>query len=236
MELGLIAGLWVGGSTILGALLTLLRTRLPGTREVPSMDFALGMMLAASAFALLLPAAQGSWAKGFEAFLVTALMALAGALGMMLLARILSRGSSAMLFVTAMMLHNLPEGLASGAAYAGLDGMSSTSLVAAIMLQNIPEGFATVLAFRALGLSTPWALVGGISSGFVEILGGGLGGEFVRETQNALPMLLALAGGAMLQVTLRELLERLHQRPPRLIVHLMGGASVVLFTTWAGNI
>lgn len=236
MELGLIAGLWVGGSTILGALLTLLRSRLPGTKALPNMDFALGMMLAASAFSLLLPAAQGSWAQGMEAFTVTVLMALLGAAAMFSIGRILHSSSPAKLFVVAMMLHNLPEGLAGGAAFVGLSNLGSSSLISAIMIQNIPEGFATVLAFRALGLNSTQALVGGIASGFVELLGGGLGGMFVTTTEAALPSLLALAGGAMLQVTLRELTERFHAHPPRLYSRIMSGAGFVLLLTWVGNI
>ncbi len=236
MELGLIAGLWVGGSTILGALLTLLRSRLPGTNSLPNMDFALGMMLAASAFSLLLPAAQGSWAQGMEAFIITVLMALLGAAIMFTMGRVLSSSSPAKIFVVAMMLHNLPEGLAGGAAFVGLSNLGSGSLISAIMIQNIPEGFATVLAFRALGLSGPQAMLGGVASGLVELVGGGLGGMFVTTTQAALPSLLALAGGAMLQVTLRELTERFHAHPPRLYSRLMSGAGFVLLLTWVGNI
>jgi zinc transporter, ZIP family len=236
MELGLIAGLWVGGSTILGAMLTLLRSRLPGTQALPNLDFALGMMLAASAFSLLLPAAQGSWAQGMEAFIVTILMALLGAAVMFAISRLMSTSSPAKLFVVAMMLHNLPEGLAGGAAFVGLSNIGSSSLISAIMIQNIPEGFATVLAFRALGLSGPQAMLGGIASGLVELMGGGLGGMFVSTTQAALPSLLALAGGAMLQVTLRELTERFHAHPPRLYHRLMSGAGFVLLLTWAGTV
>lgn len=236
MELGLIAGLWVGGSTILGALLTLLRARVPGTNSLPNMDFALGMMLAASAFSLLLPAAQGSWAQGMEAFTLTVLMALLGATIMYAIGRLLHTSSPAKLFVVAMMLHNLPEGLAGGAAFVGLSKLGSGGLISAIMIQNIPEGFATVLAFRALGLSGPQAIIGGVASGLVELIGGGLGGMFVTTTQAALPSLLALAGGAMLQVTLRELTERFHAHPPRLYSRLMGGAGFVLVLTWIGNI
>jgi ZIP family zinc transporter len=235
MELGLIAGLWVGGSTILGAMLTLLRSRLPGTDALPNMDFALGMMLAASAFSLLLPAAQGSWALGLEAFTVTVLVALLGAAIMFAISRVMSTSSPAKMFVVAMLLHNLPEGLAGGAAFVGLSSMGSGSLISAIMIQNIPEGFATVLAFRALGLSSTQALMGAIASGLVEFLGAGFGGAYALHTQTALPALLALAGGAMLQVTLRELLERSHARPPRLYPRLMSGASFVLLLTWAGT-
>lgn len=236
MELGLIAGLWIGGSTLLGVVLTLLRQGLPGTKELPNMDFALGMMLAAAAFSLLLPAAQDSWSQGLGVFLVTLAMALTGALVMYFLGLLLSKGSAAMLFVLAMMLHNFPEGLAGGAAFVGLPEFSSAGLMGAIMLQNIPEGFATVLAFRALGLSTKTAIAGGVLSAVVEVIGGGLGGAFVQQTQYALPGLLALAGGAMLQVTLRELFERFRQHPPRLYQHLVSGMGVVILLTWAGTL
>lgn len=236
MFMGLIAGLWVGGSTVFGALLTLFRKHLPGTSALPNMDFALGMMLAASAFSLLLPAAQGSWSRGIEVFAVTVLMALAGAFAMYALARLLDGGPAATLFVIAMMLHNLPEGLAGGAAFVGLDSLGSTGLISAIMIQNIPEGFATVIAFRALGLSTRNALIGGMLSGAVELIGGGLGGAFVEHTEAALPALLALAGGAMLQVTLRELGTRLKLHPPFIYQKLFGGAAVVLILTWIGNV
>ena len=236
MELGLIAGFWVGGSTILGSLLTFFRPSFPGADKLSSMDFALGMMLSAAAFSLLLPAAQTSWTQGLAPFFGTIMLALFGAGVMYGLSQLMQQKSGALLFVVAMMLHNFPEGLAAGAAFKGLTSASSLGLVGAIMLQNIPEGFMTVLAFRSLGLDARYARVGAIASGLIEVLGGGIGGAFVHHAENALPFILAVAGGAMLQVTIRELLERVKLAPPKLPERLFSGMAFMIAVGLLGSI
>ena len=146
--------------------------------SVLTLDFAIGMMLAASALSLISPAYSSLPSFDFNhvAFVTAAL--LGGIVFILGLGRVLEvssgQSSRAAVFVIAMMLHNLPEGMAAGA--------GGNKVLAAIALQNIPEGMTTALAFGGA-----WA---------------------ANATTASLPYILAFAGGAMMSATLRELWER----------------------------
>ncbi|MBX2988695.1 MAG: ZIP family metal transporter [Bdellovibrionaceae bacterium] len=210
---GLIGGLSSGLATCLGTLLFLLPTRAGQKVErFISFEFALGMMLAASIFSLLLPALQEPRVD------LTLLAVVFGVVFILVLERILVRSphlsandSRASLFIAAMMLHNLPEGIAPGAALAGTSLHQSLPMIGAIALQNLPEGYTTALAFHALGASRRKAALGGFASGLVEISGGVIGGLLVGVVDGILPRLLGFAGGAMLIVTSRELWHRFRE-------------------------
>ena len=175
-------------------------------------------MLSAASVSLLWPAGQAALVQGVHAIRLVIIAFAAGVVFIygvgVLLERIPTgmkeRGgsSSAWLFVIAMMFHNLPEGLASGAAMGGLDLTHGLPILGAIAIQNLPEGLATVAAFVALGLRQRTAFWGGVASGGVEFFGGVLGGIALGVIDNVLPVLLAFAGGAMLLVSIREALER----------------------------
>jgi zinc transporter, ZIP family len=205
-------------ATIAGSAASYLRTK-DGFRLTThmSLDFALGMMLAAASVSLLLPAGQAAFVQGFHAVALTALSFGGGVFFIYGVGKLLrhvpdsmtERGAnpSAWLFVIAMMLHNLPEGLASGAALGGLDRAHGLPILGAIAIQNLPEGLATVAAFAALGFRQRIAFFGGVVSGLVELVGGILGGLLLGTIENILPIMLAFAGGAMLFVSLRETIE-----------------------------
>ncbi len=203
-------------------------------------------MLAASAFSLLIPAGQEALQRGPMSLLGVAVALVVGALFISSVGKLISKSaptsslaavdelaarstfenveeasrvrSRGILFVIAMMLHNFPEGLASGAALGGLSATSGMgmahgwSLLGAIAIQNLPEGLATLLAFRALGLSQKTAFLGAFASALVELVGGVLGGVLLQMTHGILPMLLSFAGGAMLYVSIREVRERIGHR------------------------
>lgn len=206
-------------ATVIGSAASYVRTR-GGYRLTShiSLDFALGMMLSAASVSLLWPAGQAALVQGIQAIRMVIVSFAAGVAFIYLVGLLLDRvpasmsarggSSSAWLFVIAMMFHNLPEGLASGAAMGGLDFKHGLPILGAIAIQNLPEGLATVAAFVALGLRQRTAFWGGVASGGVELLGGVLGGVLLGMIENVLPMLLAFAGGAMLFVSLREALER----------------------------
>ncbi|MEN0059696.1 MAG: ZIP family metal transporter, partial [Bdellovibrio sp.] len=139
----------------------------------------------------------------------------------------------ALLFVTAMMLHNLPEGLASGAALSAdsLSQANGWTVVGAIVFQNFPEGLATAAAFLSIGLSRRAAFAGAVLTGVMEILGGALGGLFASWTSASLPYILAFAGGAMISVTLEEIFVKIRETQMRYLWQkefLMGALCVVL--------
>ncbi|HRO67172.1 MAG TPA: hypothetical protein PL182_06390, partial [Pseudobdellovibrionaceae bacterium] len=161
--LGTIGGFASGAATCLGTLLFLIPTwRGKQIDHLISIEFALGMMLAASVFSLLLPSLSETWTSTDIGHFVGALISiLLGVVFISHLGKILSdfaafKGGNQrpVLFIVAMMLHNLPEGVAPGAALAGMKLDQSLPIIGAIALQNLPEGFTTALAFRALGAST----------------------------------------------------------------------------------
>lgn len=227
---------------MVGGLISLLSTTIGATlvfagknkrfnpMSVLTLDFAIGMMLAASALSLISPAYSSLPRQDLPQVGMVTLSLLGGILFITVLGKILElssgQSSRAAVFVIAMMLHNLPEGLAAGA--------GSNSVLGAIALQNIPEGMTTALAFVALGLSVPAAFLGAFASGLVEMIGG-FGGEWATaQTQTALPFILAFAGGAMMSATLRELWERCQENGWSILAKkefLMGGLLI-----WGMNV
>lgn len=209
--LATVGGLISFGSTAFGSALAMLR--LPGQRfaswRLP-IDFALGLMISAVAFSLVGPAAVeafGDWTRfapiGFGLY--------AGVLMIMALHRLMHRFEGAkgqqgqLLLAIVLMVHNFPEGLASGAALVGLDPVQARTVLSSIALQNIPEGLLMVACLRALGVSTMWSLAGGIGSGVIELFGGMGAGVLLNGSAAVLPFLLATAGGAMLTSVIMEL-------------------------------
>lgn len=213
--LATLGGLISFGSTSFGALLALLRFLQPPTQQwrLP-IDFALGLMLSAVAFSLVGPTALDAVGGGHLEKLAPIMGGLVlGALVIAGLHRLAQRfqsstvSSSQLLLALVLMVHNFPEGLASGAALAGLDGAQARTVLSSIALQNIPEGLLMVICLRALGASNALALAGGIGSGLIELLGGIGAGFLLSGTKDILPFLLASAGGAMLTSVFIELGE-----------------------------
>lgn len=218
---GLMASLFAGLATGLGALPVLYLRRSKEKLMAPLLGLAGGMMLAASLFSLLVPAVQSLAASAAPLPLaaLTALALLAGAAAMQHLDQRMphahvetvtpqAQPARLGLVVTAIAIHNLPEGLAVGvAASAGVDhGMSL-----GIALQNIPEGWIVASALLVIGIG-PWRAAGiALATGLVEPLGGLLGVVASTLAGSALPIALASAAGAMLWVVSHELIPASHQ-------------------------
>lgn len=238
--MGLLAGALTGLSTTLGAL-PVLRNKTTGWNPWKSLnlDFAIGMMLAAAAFNLIGPA----YSSSHSSFGVSLALAL-GVASIYGLSHLIhgfapsewSHHRRAWLFVTAMMLHNFPEGLASGAALSA-DSISLANgwtVVGAIVFQNFPEGLATAAAFLSIGLSRRTAFLGAMATGLMELFGGALGGVFTALTSNSLPFILAFAGGAMISVTLEEIFAKMKETRMRYILQkqFVAGALCVILMNW----
>lgn len=151
-----------------------------------------GAMLAASIWNLLLPALQTgrTWAMAGFALGLTALL-LPERLGV-------SRLPAGSALMTAVVLHNIPEGLAAGAG-------DSAGLTLGIALQNIPDGAVAAVPLLALGCSRRRAFGWGVLSGAVEPLAAGLMLAFAPALTPLMPLLLGFAAGAMTFVVFREL-------------------------------
>lgn len=214
MAMGILAGWITGLSTIVGALPILHKVKRWNPWRVLNLDFAIGMMLAASAFNLIGPAYSASSSN-----VGVTIALLLGVLSIFGLSRWIhkmtpetgSKNQRAWLFVIAMMLHNFPEGLASGAALSATSSATGWATVLAIVIQNFPEGLATAAAFLSIGFSQKKAFWGATLTGVMEIFGGTLGAVFTSTTSSHLPLILAFAGGAMMNVTLGEVVAKMRE-------------------------
>lgn len=248
LRLAMLGGLAGFGATALGALAGVVLRRLSARAEDSLLGFAAGMMLAASSFSLILPglaAAKemtGSGALG--ALTVTGGMAL-GVLLMLGLDRFTphehdstgpcgpgcERIGRVWLFVLAITLHNLPEGMAIGVSFAQGDMGVGLPLTGAIAIQDIPEGLAVVMALRAAGVKAwPAVLLAG-ASGLMEPLGSLFGAGIAGGLALAYPVGLGLAAGAMIFVVSHEVIPETHRNGHQTsaTLGLMAGFAVMMF-------
>ena len=219
------------------------------TRTQDSMlGFAAGMMLAASAFSLILPGLEA----GLELFgsePAAALTVVIGlGLGVLLMLGLdhftphehestgprgpeFERLNRVWLFVLAIALHNLPEGMAIGVSFANGDLGVGLPLTTAIAIQDIPEGLAVALALRTTGLSALKSVLVAAASGLMEPLGALVGIGMSSGFAVAYPVSLGLAAGAMIFVVSHEVIPETHrnghQTPATL--GLMVGFAVMMF-------
>jgi len=236
---GLQASLLAGLATGLGAIPVLFLRRPQPSLMAPMLGLAGGMMLAASFFSLLMPAAGivAASAAPLPLAILTGSALLAGAALMQTLdgrfphthvERLDDSDATPRLalVVVAIALHNLPEGLAVGvAAAAGADH----GMTLGIALQNIPEGWIVASALLALGMPAWRAAAIALATGLVEPLGGLVGVIATSLAGAALPLALAGAAGAMLWVVGHELIPASH-KPGRIssgTAGLVGGFAVM---------
>ncbi len=194
------------------------------------LGFAAGVMTAASVWSLLIPAMDQSEKMGRWAFLPAGMGVWLGVLFLLLLDHVIphlhhegeeAEGPAVGLPKTAMMvlaviLHNIPEGMAVGVVCAGwLTGQSDISMMAVIVLalgiaiQNFPEGAIISMPLRAEGASKGRAFAWGVLSGVVEPLGAVLTICMAELFTPVLPYLLGFAAGAMLYVVVEDLIPEM---------------------------
>ena len=194
--------------------------------------FAAGVMVAAGIWSLIIPAIDQSQALGPWAFVPAAAGFWIGVLFLLLLDRIIphlhmmsdeAEGPRTSLrrttmLVLAVVLHNLPEGMAVGVVYAGyLAGRGgitlagATALAVGIAIQNFPEGAIISLPLHAEGVSKTKSFVYGVLSGAVEPVGAVLTILASAFIIGALPYLLSFAAGAMMYVVVEELIPEMSQ-------------------------
>ncbi|WGT65558.1 ZIP family metal transporter [Variovorax paradoxus] len=227
----------LGGSvaalaTALGTLPVMFSQKLPDRLHDTLFGFGAGVMLAACAFSLIIPGLDaartvgmfggGSWAAGG----VMGSAILLGGIGLMLLDRVLPHehfikgveGQTAhrlrrtWLFVFAIALHNLPEGLAIGVGYAAGNGLRADALATGIAIQDVPEGLVVAVALLAAGYRRGFAVFIGMVSGVVEPIGAVLGAAVVGHSVLLLPWGLGFAAGAMLFVISHEIILESHRK------------------------
>ena len=217
------------GTALGAACVFFLRGRVSGTLQRSLTGFAAGVMTAASVWSLLLPAIETSADLGRWAFLPAAAGFWAGVLFLLLLDRIIphldlyntrfnniiTHSHRNSMLILAVVLHNFPEGMAVGVAYAGvLAGGRVTPAEAMILalgiaIQNLPEGAIISMPLQAEGMKKGRAFRMGVLSGAVEPAGAVLVLLAARVLVPALPWFLSFAAGAMICVVVEELIPEM---------------------------
>jgi ZIP family zinc transporter len=225
----LLATAFTAAATALGALPVLAARTVSARTQDAMLGFGAGVMLAAAAFSLIVPGIAAGEALTGSRWLAGGIVAAgiaAGAAALLALDRWLPHehfvtglagASSAAakriwLFVFAIALHNLPEGLAVGVGFGQDDLARAWALALGIGLQNLPEGLVVALALRTLGYAPFTALGVAAATGLAEPLGGLFGAGIFGVSQVLLPAGLAFAAGAMLFVVSHEIIPESHRK------------------------
>ena len=214
----------VGGATIIGALIGFVFKKLSHRFSDIVLSFAAGIMLAAAVLGLVLPSLEYGGKYGI---LVTVAGIFAGAVCLNLIDKLVPHlhklvgadieehsGNTdlnkVLLFVTAIAIHNLPEGIAAGVGF-GSDNPSQALIIAGgIALQNIPEGMVIIGPMLAAGVTPKRTFICALATGLVEVVGTLLGYFAVSVSSFILPFALAFAGGTMLYVISDEMIPETH--------------------------
>ncbi len=236
------------GATALGALLTLAVRHIGVRLRDGLLGFAAGMMLAASSFSLILPGLTAAKAQLGNGVLGALVVVVGLALGVLLMLGLDyftphehessgphgpadARIGGVWLFVLAIILHNLPEGMAIGVSFAQGDLTVGLPLTTAIAIQDIPEGLAVALALRAIGQGIGASIAIAVASGLMEPLGALVGVGMASGLPVAYPIGLGLAAGAMIFVVSHEVIPETHRNGHETVatVGLMAGFAVMMF-------
>lgn len=223
MKLVLLTALGVGGATILGAALGFIFRNISRRFSDIVLSFAAGVMLAAAVIGLILPSLQTGEKY---ALVITVAGIFAGALCLNLIDKLVphlhrlvgndrenhpdARLSKVLLFVLAIAIHNLPEGLAAGVGFGSGDATQALVIAGGIALQNIPEGMVIIAPMLAAGLKPSKTFLIAALTGLVEVVGTVVGYYAVHLATFILPFALSFAGGTMLYIISDEMIPETH--------------------------
>ena len=224
MRMVLLTALGIGGATIIGAAIGFCVKNVSHKVNDMILSFAAGIMLAAAVGGLITPAFE--LVNGIE-LLVPVAGIFAGALFLNFMDKVTphlhkiagtdeethannKNLSRALLFVMAVAIHNLPEGMAAGVSFGNDDVSAAITVAVGIALQNIPEGIVTVSPLVMSGVSRGRAFLLATATGFIEVLGCLLGFLVANVSVVILPFALAFAGGTMLYIISDEMIPETH--------------------------
>lgn len=245
MNLVLITAIGVGGATIIGSVIGFIFKNLSHKFSDIILAFAAGVMLAASVLGLVLPSLEYG---GKFALLITVCGIFSGAICLNLIDKLVphlhklvgsdiephsnTSLSKVLLFVTAIAIHNLPEGIAAGVGFGSGDINQAFIIAGGIALQNIPEGMVIIGPMLAAGVSPARTFVCAIITGLVEVAGTLIGYFAVSVASVILPFALAFAGGTMLYVISDEMIPETHAHGEQrgATYALLAGFCIMLIT------
>lgn len=245
--LGFLASLIAGMGTVVGALPILFTTKIAKHWQGILLGIGGGVMLAATAFSLIVPGTEAAIAIGYSQSSSALVISIGMAIGGVLLwsihenfphehfikgkeGKITANTKRIWLFVLAITIHNFPEGLAVGVGFG--DGIGhGLPLTVGIGLQNMPEGLIVALALRELEYSVSYALGISVLTGLVEPVGGLFGASIVNFSQSLLPWAMAIAAGAMLFVIVDEIIPEINRESVAQegTLGIMGGFVAMMF-------
>ena len=228
LRLAFLGGLSGFAATAVGAVVAIALRDIASRTQDIMLGFAAGMMLAASSFSLILPGIEAARELSGNSLLAASIVVLGLALGVALMIGLdrfvpheheksgrrgpeVKRINRVWLFVLAITLHNLPEGMAIGVSFATGDLQVGIPLTTAIAIQDIPEGLAVAMALRVTGISALSAALIAVGSGLMEpfgaLVGLGISSAFVL----GYPIAMGLAAGAMIFVVSHEVIPETHR-------------------------
>ncbi|MBQ2729167.1 MAG: ZIP family metal transporter [Clostridia bacterium] len=219
----LLTAIGVGGATVFGSIIGFAFKKISHRFSDIVLSFAAGVMLAAAVFGLILPSLE----YGGELGIITTVAGIfAGAVCLNLIDRLVphlhklvgadiethktTNLSKVLLFVTAIAIHNLPEGIAAGVGFGSGNNTQALLIAGGIALQNIPEGMVIIAPMLSAGVSPKKTFVCALITGLVEVAGTFIGYFAVSVAEIILPFALAFAGGTMLYVISDEMIPETH--------------------------
>ena len=223
MELVLLTALGVGGATVIGSLIGFIFKNISHKFSDIILSFAAGVMLAAAVLGLIVPSLEYGGKYGI---LITVAGIFAGAVCLNLIDKLVphlhkivgvepeshhnANLNKVLLFVLAIAIHNLPEGIAAGVGFGSGDTTQALIIAGGIALQNIPEGMVIIAPMLAAGISPRKTFILAMITGLVEVVGTLIGYFAVSISTAILPFALAFAGGTMLYVISDEMIPETH--------------------------
>ncbi len=223
MRLVLLTALGVGLSTVIGAIIGFIFKKISHKFSDIVLSFAAGVMLSAAVLGLIMPSIEYGGKYGI---IITVAGIFAGALCLNLIDRLVphlhrlvgadteshnnANLSKVLLFVTAIAIHNLPEGIAAGVGFGSGDNAQALLIAGGIALQNVPEGMVIIGPMLAAGVTPRKTFVCAMITGLIEVIGTLIGYFAVTVSAAILPFALAFAGGTMLYVISDEMIPETH--------------------------
>lgn len=223
MKLVLLTALGVGGATVFGSLMGFVFKKLSHKFSDIVLSFAAGVMLSAAVLGLIVPSIEHSGKYGI---LITIAGIFTGAVCLNLIDKLVphlhrlagnedenhpdTKLDKVLLFVCAIAIHNLPEGIAAGVSFGSGDTSQALFIAGGIALQNIPEGMVIIGPMLSAGVSAKKTFIIAMITGLVEVIGTLIGYLAVSLASAILPFALAFAGGTMLYVISDEMIPETH--------------------------
>lgn len=223
MEVALLTALGVGGATLIGSAIGFIFKNISHKFSDIVLSFAAGVMLSAAVLGLIIPSVEHGGKYGL---IITVAGVFVGAFCINLVDKLVphlhrlagtdpensnnSDLNRVLLFVTAIAIHNLPEGIAAGVGFGSGDISGAIMIAGGIALQNIPEGMVIIGPMLSAGVSPKKTFVCALATGFIEVVGTLLGYFAVSIASAILPFALAFAGGTMLYVVSDEMIPETH--------------------------